>query len=78
MPLPKILKSYFWDVDFQNLDSRQYAQFVLARILNYGDEKALNWAKKHFSRNEIKKVLLSSRLLDRKSFNFLGFNFWSK
>lgn len=78
MPLPKFLQPYFWDVNFQELELKKYSQFILTRILNYGDEKAIKWAKKQFSKNEIKKVITSSRSLDRKSFNFwsliFGFN----
>ena len=70
MALPKFLKSYFWDVDFWQLDIKKHRQFILTRILNYGDKKAIEWAKKKFSKNEIKKTLLSSRSLDRKSLNF--------
>jgi len=70
MFLPKFLKSYFWDVDFQQLDIKKHRQFILTRILNYGDKKAIEWAKKIFSKNEIKKTILSSRSLDRKSLNF--------
>ncbi|MCX7779240.1 MAG: hypothetical protein N2259_03325 [Patescibacteria group bacterium] len=70
MALPKFLQSYFWDTDFQNLDLKKYGQFILTRILNYGDERAIKWIKRQFSKNEIKKAIVSSRSLDDKSFNF--------
>jgi len=41
--LPKFLKPYFWDVDFAELDYKKYPRFVLGRILEYGDKRAINW-----------------------------------
>jgi len=70
MPLPNFLQPYFWDVEFQKLNLKKHRQFILTRILNYGDRKALDWAKKRFTKNEIQKTIFSSRSLDRKSLNF--------
>ena len=40
---PAFLKQYFWDIDFDKLDIEKYPLYVVARILNYGDEKAIAW-----------------------------------
>lgn len=68
--LPKFLQSYFWDIDCQKLDPKKYPQFILERILNYGNERSLRWAKSAFSEQKIKKAVLASRALDRKSRSF--------
>jgi len=39
--LPEFLKKYFWDVDFSKLDKEAYSQFIIERILEYGDQKAI-------------------------------------
>lgn len=74
---PKFLKKYFWDVDFEKLDVKKCRQFILKRILEYGDEKAVNWMAGNFSNNEIAGLLSFARI-DPKSANFwtvvLGLN----
>ena len=69
-PIPKDLKRYFWDVDFKNLDKDKYSHFIIERILELGDRKAVEWMKDNFSQEEIKRVVYSSRNLSRKSANF--------
>ena len=70
MVLPKFLQSYFWDVDFKNLDTDKYSHFILERILEYGDKKDLNWATEHLSKDAFKKTVFCSRSLSPKSANF--------
>jgi hypothetical protein len=72
MSLPKFLKPYFWDVDFQKLNSRDNKYFILEKILEYGDKKDVKWAFNNFSKNDIKEVVLSSRCLSLKTANFWG------
>lgn len=68
--LPKFLEKYFWDVDFAKIDTVRYSQGILARLLEYGDEKAVGWMKKHFSRQQIADVLSKSRLVSPQSANY--------
>jgi len=68
--LPRFLKKYFWDVDFSKLDKKTHSRFIIERILEYGDEKAIKWMEKNFKLNEIKKVVCQSRNLSLKSANF--------
>lgn len=68
--LPEFLKKYFWDVDFSKLDKEAYSQFIIERILEYGDEKAIKWMKKNFKLNEIKTVICQSKNLSLRSANF--------
>ena len=73
--LPQFLKKYFWDVDFSKLNKKTHSQFVIERILEYGDEKAVRWMRRNFKLNEIKKVVCNSRNLSLKSANFWQFIF---
>ncbi len=68
--LPYFLKRYFWDVDFSKLQKNSYPQFIIERILEYGDEKAVRWLRSNFDSGEIKKVLYNSKNISRKSANF--------
>lgn len=68
--MPKFLKRYFWDVDFDKLDYNKYPKYVIERILEYGDERSIAWMRHNFSRSNIVDVLTSSRGLTEKSANF--------
>lgn len=67
---PKFLKKYFWDVDFAELNVKTHPQYVLERILEYGDEKAVAWMKKNFTRDEVADILFHFRGLSPKSANY--------
>jgi len=68
--LPASLKKYFWDVEFKNIDLNNRKVYVLKRILEYGDEKAVAWMWKNFTESEIKHILYHYRGLSFKSANF--------
>ncbi len=68
--LPSTFKSYFWDVKFDDLDLKKNPEFILKRIIDRGNTQALRWAQNYFSQNDIKKLILSSRDLSRKTANF--------
>ena len=68
--LPKFLQEYFWDVEFNRINFQGRRIFVLKRILEYGDTKAVQWMQKNFRKVEIKDVLHRFRGFSRKSANF--------
>ena len=68
--LPNFLKKYFWEVDFEKMDPEKHRVYVLRRIMNYGDEKAISWMWKNFTESEIRNILLKYRDLSLKSANF--------
>lgn len=68
--LPHSLKRYFWDTDFLKLRKKNHSQFIIERILEYGDEKAVKWLKNNFDIKEIKRTLYNSRNISFKSANF--------
>jgi|YelNatPaOPRAMG01_1025707.scaffolds.fasta_scaffold446560_1 hypothetical protein len=64
------LKKYFWDTDFNKLDIEKNKKYILERILEIGDEKAVKWMLNNFSRGDLLKVVKTSRQLSPKSRNF--------
>ena len=68
--LPGFLEKYFWEVNFEKIDLEKRRVYVLKRILEYGDEKAVSWMWKNFTESEIKNVLYNYRDLSLKSANF--------
>ncbi len=68
--LPEFLRKYFWEVKFEDLDLRKSRVYILRRILEDGDEKAVVWLRKNFKKAEIKNVLINYRGFSRKSANY--------
>lgn len=68
--IPQFLQKYFWDVEFLTLDIKKHSQFVIERILEYGDKKSIKWMEDNFPSEEIKNTLSISKNLSQKSANF--------
>ena len=67
---PDFLKQYFWDVDFNRLDCQNHPRYIIERILEHGDIKAVRWMLKTYSREQVVTALKMSRELTPKSANF--------
>lgn len=68
--LPTTAEKYFWDCDVNDLSMREHDQFIIERILNFGDDEAVRWLLNHTNRAQIKNVLHNSRNLSEKTRNF--------
>lgn len=68
--LPQFLKKYFWDVDFERLNIDEHRLYIIKRILNCGEERALKWLNKHFTKEEQIEALTSIREFSPRSANF--------
>jgi len=72
MAVPFYIKKYFWDTDPKKIDPRRRSQYVIERILEHGDEKAVRWMFYHFSKTKIKQTLMK-----RRGLSLLSANHWS-
>lgn len=70
--LPKKLYKYFWDVDVKKLDPKKKPYFVINRLLDKGDDQAVRWARKNYSKDQIKETLRKIR-----DFNVKVGRFWA-
>ena len=68
--LPTFLRPFFWDVDFRMLSIAKSAYFIISRLMEHGDEAAMFFLLKTYSRKEMINVLKKSRSLSRRSRNF--------
>lgn len=68
--LPLFLKQYFWDSDFEKIDPQKKPRYVIARILEWGDQEAIKWLNQNFSQAEIIETTKNTRELSQKSANF--------
>lgn len=68
--LPNSLKRYFWEIDFDNLNLKRSKFYILKRILEFGDQKAVRWMFETFKKSDIREALKRSRGYSQKSANF--------
>ena len=68
--LPAFLKEYFWDVDFEKLDKEKRASFIIHRILEKGNDRAIVWMYKTYDNDSIKEVVTNRRGFSPKIANF--------
>lgn len=69
MKLPTQANDLFWDIDFSKLNYSKNASFIIKRVLDRGNVKTVNWLLKKFTKNEIKKTILTSRDISQKTAN---------
>lgn len=70
MKAPLFLKKYFWDIDFKKLDPQKRPEYVIERILELGDVRAVRWVFRNFKKEVIKKAIMTRRGLSPKTANF--------
>ncbi|MBI2611574.1 hypothetical protein HYW54_02390 [Candidatus Gottesmanbacteria bacterium] len=71
-PLPKNLYKYFWDTDQNQLDIIKRQDYIIERLLEYGDLDALFWAKKTYRASVIEDIVKKGKSLSKKSARFYG------
>jgi hypothetical protein len=76
--MPLYLKKYFWDVDFGTIDLQTDGEYISARLLEYGDPKAIRWLFEKVEKNQLEKIVQNSRKLSPKSCNFWSLFFGIK
>ena len=68
--IPQELRPFFWDINPDSFDPFSHREYTIARVLEYGDEKAVAWLRANFLEPEITEVIRTERRLTRKSANF--------
>ena len=56
--LPEFLKSCLWSYDLDRLDGEKFKKLVITQVLNYGDERAVEWVKDNYSPDEIRETVI--------------------
>lgn len=68
--LPKFLHRYFWDIDARKLNPQKRPQYVIQRLLEMGDQKAVRWVRKNFSKKQIMETVKKRRGFSTKTAEF--------
>jgi len=59
----KFRQSLFWDTNPKNINPRKNAQYIIERILDFGDDKEVKWLWGYYKKPLLKKVVKKSRCL---------------
>ena len=68
--IPSNLQTLFWDTNLDTFAPEAYPDYTIFRVLEYGDEPAVEWLRQTFPEAEIRRVLCTERRLSRKPANF--------
>jgi len=69
--LPKHLHKYFWDTNPEAIDIKKDSDYIIWKLLEYGDINDLKWMFKSFPLRSIKKIFMT-----RRGFSPRVINFW--
>ncbi|UCD83513.1 MAG: hypothetical protein JSU92_09420 [Deltaproteobacteria bacterium] len=67
---PEYLNNLLWDVRKETVDINRHSQFVIRRVLDFGDVAAVNWLRRTYPDNLLKQVIKTGRGLTRKTIVF--------
>jgi Family of unknown function (DUF6922) len=63
-------RDLFWDTEPDRLDLQKNRDYIVERVLELGDDRAVRWLFSKYSRSEIKEVLARDPKISRKSFRY--------
>ncbi|MBI2444578.1 MAG: hypothetical protein HYV42_05065 [Candidatus Magasanikbacteria bacterium] len=70
MTLPAPVKKFMWDVDQQELSLTAHRAFIISRLTEKGDWRAVQWLKKQYGVSAIKQIVAHSKNTSRRTKNF--------
>ena len=65
-------KTLFWDIDLRNFDPEKNPQFVIGRVLDFGNLREWRAVKKLYGKKKIEKAARKHVFSDDRSSNFWG------
>lgn len=66
-PSTGLRQSLFWDVDPKTIDLECHAQYVIERVLDFGNDDEVRWLWRTYSKRKIRNVVQKSRVLHKQS-----------
>ncbi len=59
----KFRQELFWDTKPEWLDPQKHAQYIIERVLDFGNDREVRWLRQFYSPALIKRVVAKSRSL---------------
>ncbi len=73
--LPTTYKKYFWDCDFNKLNLSDHKEYVLSRLLAFGNLSAMHYIFNNFAKKEVTRYISVKGAVSLSRTNYL---FWEK
>ncbi len=70
--LPRTLQRFFWDAKLSDISVEDHRDFVLGRLLEFGDPSAMRWVFQTYSRKTVEDFLRTrgAAVLSQRTWNF--------
>lgn len=70
--IPPAFKKFFWDSDFLKLKLPEHENYILNKLMIYGDIESIKWIIQNFDRGTVNTYLSTKGkfALDKKSYLF--------
>ncbi len=65
----KFRQTLFWDVNPKKIDAKKNAQYIIERVLDFGNDKEIKWLWNFYDKRLLKKVVVKSRSLRPRTKN---------
>jgi hypothetical protein len=59
----KFRQTLFWDTNPSKIDAKKNAQYVIERVLDFGNDKEVKWLWSFYNKKLLKNVVEKSRCL---------------
>ena len=59
--LPKLLRPFFWDVDFASVSWTRHRSFIARRLLAAGDAAAVEWLREKMGDEPIRALVVATK-----------------
>jgi hypothetical protein len=59
----ELRQGLFWDVNPAKIDLQKNAQYVIERVLDFGNDEEVRWLWNYYDKKLIKKIVAKSRCL---------------
>lgn len=63
----KFRQTLFWDADPDKIDPEENAQYVVERVLDFGNDEEVKWLYNYYDKSLLKNIVLRSRSLRPKT-----------
>ena len=68
--LKQLDKTLFWDTKIDSLDIKKYSDFIIGRVLSFGDIRDYHILQKMYNFQKIKKAGIKANYSNKKTINF--------
>ncbi|MFA6404408.1 MAG: hypothetical protein WCW03_00140 [Candidatus Paceibacterota bacterium] len=59
----KFRQSLFWDTNPEWIDTKKNAQYIIERVLDFGNDEEVRWLRNFYNRSFMQKIVAKSRSL---------------